>query len=219
MARYEVPPTKTNLLRLKQELVLAQEGFELLDQKRNILIVELMGIIDRAKRLETELDDYLKKAFQSLQMAVRNHGRKNLNLLAGTIKIEHNISISQRKVMGVPLAIVNVTYKENPPYFSFVDTNFWVDEAIFNFKETLKIIGELAQTRISLIRLAREVSRTIRKVNALEKIAIPDYKETVQYIQQRLDEAEREQFYLMKMIKKRLEQKNISDSRLQTGCL
>ena len=57
------------------------------------------------------------------------------------------------------------------------------------------------------MRLAREVRKTIRKVNALEKIAIPDLDETVTYVQNRLEESERDMLILMKMVKKRLEMK------------
>ena len=53
------------------------------------------------------------------------------------------------------------------------------------------------------MRLAREVRRTIRKVNALEKIAIPELEETVTIIQERLEENERDMFVLMKMVKSR----------------
>jgi len=49
--------------------------------------------------------------------------------------------------------------------------------------------------------------KTIRKVNALEKIAIPDLQDTVSYIQSRLEENERDMFVLMKMVKERLEVK------------
>jgi len=65
----------------------------------------------------------------------------------------------------------------------------------------------LAELKISIIRLAGEVRKTIRKVNALEKIAIPDLKDTVKYIQNRLEENERDMFVLMKMVKSRLEKK------------
>jgi V/A-type H+-transporting ATPase subunit D len=44
-------------------------------------------------------------------------------------------------------------------------------------------------------------------VNALEKIAIPDLTETVDYIRNRLEENERDMFVLMKMVKDRLEKK------------
>ena len=55
--------------------------------------------------------------------------------------------------------------------------------------------------------LINEVKKTIRKVNALEKIAIPDLKDTVYYIQSRLEENERDMFVLMKMVKANLERK------------
>ncbi|HON88822.1 MAG TPA: V-type ATP synthase subunit D, partial [Spirochaetales bacterium] len=49
-----------------------------------------------------------------------------------------------------------------------------------------------------------EVKRTIRKVNALEKIAIPELQETIRHIQNRLEENERDMFILMKTVKNRM---------------
>jgi V/A-type H+-transporting ATPase subunit D len=51
------------------------------------------------------------------------------------------------------------------------------------------------------------VKKTIRKVNALSKIAIPDLRDTVRMIQDRLEENERGMFVLMKQVKSRLERK------------
>ena len=45
-------PTKGNLMRAKNSLVLARQGYGLMDKKRNILIRELMGLIDEAKGVE-----------------------------------------------------------------------------------------------------------------------------------------------------------------------
>ena len=84
--------------------------------------------------------------------------------------------------------------------------SFWVDEAIKNFMQVLKIMGRFAELKISVVRLAEEVKKTIRKVNALEKIAIPDLEETVQNIESRLEESEREMFNLMKMVKESIEE-------------
>ena len=44
----EAAPTKTNLLRLRHDLQFAKLGHELLDQKRNILVVELLTLVDQA---------------------------------------------------------------------------------------------------------------------------------------------------------------------------
>ncbi len=207
MARYEIAPTKTNLLKIKQELKFSEEGYELLDQKRSILIVELMGLIDSTKNLQDKVEKNLAEAFETLKMAISTIGRRELKLIANAINIKSNITLSSRKVMGVSLPVVNVKYEDFSPYYDVAGTSFWIDAASYEFKEILKLIGSLAESRISLMRLAFEVKKTIRKVNALEKIAIPDYRETIKFIEERLEEAERESFFLMKIIKKRLENK------------
>ena len=47
MAQLNYAPTKTNLLKLRSDLKFAQQGYELLDQKRNILIIELLALVDQ----------------------------------------------------------------------------------------------------------------------------------------------------------------------------
>lgn len=207
MARYEIAPTKTNFIRLKQELEFSLEGYELLDQKRNILIVELMGMIDTLKAMQKNADDYCAQAFASLGEALQSLGRKNVTFISRSMNIGTDIVISQRKVMGVPLPLIRVDLTETPLHYSLIDNNFWMDEAVKNFKQALKLLGSLAELRIALVRLALEVKKTIRKVNALEKIAIPDYRETIKYIEERLEEGERDSFFLLKLIKKRLERR------------
>ena len=83
-------------------------------------------------------------------------------------------------------------------------TSFWIDGSINEFKQALQLMGRLAELKISVIRLATEVRKTIRKVNALEKIAIPELRSNVLFIQNRLEENERDMFVLMKMVKNRL---------------
>ena len=70
MAQYNVPPTKTNLLRLKEELKFARLGYDLLDQKRNILIVELLNLVDQTVLFQEKVDDALKVAFDTLSKAI-----------------------------------------------------------------------------------------------------------------------------------------------------
>ena len=81
----------------------------------------------------------------------------------------------------------------------------WTDEAVVRFKNAIDAIGKLAESRISLIRLAREIQKTVRRVNALEKVFIPDYEDTVKYIEDSLEEADREAFFALKLVKGRLE--------------
>ena len=132
-------------------------------------------------------------------------GKLKIHSLSAAVNIESSIKLSSRKVMGVGLPVVNTDFHEKAPYFSMTDTPFYIDEAVSRFKTAVESMGEFAEIKISIMRLAREVKKTIRKVNALEKIAIPDLEETVRHIANRLEEAERENLILMKTIKERLE--------------
>ena len=79
------------------------------------------------------------------------------------------------------------------------------DEVMVQFTNALDAIAHLAEVENAVFRLASEVRRTQRRVNALSKIFIPDYEETIDYIEDVLEERERESFVIMKMAKARLE--------------
>ena len=207
MARYKVIPTKTNLMRLRRDLSFAQEGYDLLEQKRQILVVELMGLMDKTADAQENVEKVLAEAFQSLQSAVLSMGRHALTDIAPAVNIDSNITIDMRRVMGVNLPRVNVEIKDVTPYFSLGETSFWVDETITRFKSILQDLAKLAELRISLVRLAEEVRKTMRRVNALDKIALPDYHESIKYIEDTLEESERGTFATLKIIKERLEKK------------
>lgn len=200
-------PTKTNLLKIKNELKFARLGYDLLDQKRNILVLELLNIVDMSVDIQDQVEKVLDRAYRTLEEAVLRMGKLKVAALAGAVNIESEIKITQRRIMGVRLPVVETSFKEHPPYYSPMGTSFWIDSSLKNFKEALAVMGRLAELKISITRLAQEVKKTIRKVNALEKIAIPDLDESFSYIQNRLEETERDMFVLMKMVKSRLENK------------
>jgi len=207
MARYEMAPTKTNLMKVKRDLGFAREGWELLDQKRKILIVELMGLIDRAVEAQEEVEAKLDEAFEALDQSILRMGRREVNMIALGMNIESDISFSEKRVMGVSLPRVKVRFDDRSPYFAAAESSIWIDESIKKFREVLRLLGTLAEARISLMRLSREVGKTIRRVNALEKIFIPDYDESLKYIEMALEESEREAFFVLKLVKDRLSRK------------
>jgi V/A-type H+-transporting ATPase subunit D len=202
-----VAPTKTNLLRTRQELEFARQGHELLDQKRNILVIELLNLVDQAVDFQERVVKALEEAYRTLEQAVLRMGKLRVSHLASAVNIRAEIELKTRRVMGVRLPVVQTSFVEHPPYYSPLGTSFWIDNSLEEFKEALQVMGRLAELKISIIRLAAEVRGTIRKVNALEKIAIPDLEQTVSFIQNRLEENERDMFVLMKLVKSRLEAK------------
>lgn len=206
----KIAPTKTNLLKLKQELKFAKLGHELLDQKRNILVIELLNLVDQAVDVQSKVEDSLAQAFRTFEESVLTSGKLKFVSLAGVVNMHTDIELNQRKVMGVGLPVVHTEFIEHPPYYSPGRTSFWTDLTVEHFKDALQIMGRLAELKVSIMRLAREVKKTIKKVNALEKIAIPDLEESLAFVENRLEENERDMFVLMKMVKERLEKKKES---------
>ena len=207
MAQLNYAPTKTSLLKLRNDLKFAQQGYELLDQKRNILIIELLALVDQAADFQARVENMLTKAYKAMEETVFDMGKLKVQYLTGAVHITTDITIRTRRVMGVSLPVIETKFKEHSPYYSPMGTSFWIDSSLYFFKEVLKLLGKLSELKISVLRLANEVKKTIRKVNALEKIAIPDLKETVHYIESRLEENERDMVILMKMVKGNLEKK------------
>ncbi len=202
--KINIAATKTNLLKSKKLLSLTREGHDLLDEKRRILINELTSIVHIVDKLQREVDTAMQSAYGLVDKTIVIMGKKRLEELSFSIDIKTSLSISERRVMGVSLPIISMSVKENPPYHSTYEVSFYVDEVIIRFKEVLKLITQLAEKKIALIRIAKEVQKTIRKVNALEKIYLPFYEDSVKYINDRLDEDSREAFSMLKLIKERI---------------
>ena len=200
-----IAPTRSNLLKLVDELKFATLGHELLDQKRSILVVELLTLVDQAVEYQGRVDKALAQASESMQHTVMEMGRLRVANLFGAVTTESSIELAQRKVMGVRLPKVETSFVDRGPYFSPEGTTLSVEDTLDGYREALRLMGRLAQLKVSIMRLAREVKKTIRKVNALEKIVIPELKETLAYTRGRIEEAERESFMLMKQVKERMD--------------
>jgi len=205
MARFEIAPTRTNLLKLKEDIKFAYEGYELLEQKREILIVELKRHTARAIQAQKTVDEELQKAYEALREARIRTGQIGVVSSASAVNVEARLTLKERRIMGVGVPSVKLTLEDKPPYYGPQASSVWTDEAVKRFKNALNAIAALAESRISVIRLAREIQKTIRRVNALEKIFIPDYEETIKYVEDALEESDREAFFILKLIKGRLE--------------
>ncbi len=200
-----IAPTRSNLMRIKDELEFSRLGYELLDQKRSILVSELLTLVDQAVDYQNRVEKALGEAQKALEDTIMHMGRLRLGNLAGAVGITSEIELGRRKVMGVQLPKVHTTFSGEGPFFSPEGTSMLSEVAIEKYRDALTLMGQMAELKVSIMRLSREVKKTIRKVNALEKLVIPDKEETMKYLEGRIEESERESFILLKSVKDRLE--------------
>ena len=82
-----------------------------------------------------------------------------------------------------------------------------LDEAVRKLSGILPDMLKLAETEKACQRLAAEIERTRRRVNALEHVVIPETREGIRYITMKLDENERSaQVRLLKVKDKMLKE-------------
>jgi len=203
MAREQIAPTKSNLFKVKERLNTALEGYDLLEQKREILVMELMQRVEQVKMLERELDKRVSTAYPSLKRMLIVVGRERADKISQNISYNYELTEKKVLVAGMKLPGLEIRLPGAELKFSLANSFAECDETVIEFLGLLKILTELAAVRTIAWRLAREVRKTQRRVNALEKMVIPAARETRAYIESALEEKERDAFFTSKLLKKK----------------
>ncbi len=197
----KVVPTKANLLRLKEERKVAATGYELLDRKRQVLVMELMKLIYHYRELSRKVAEKFHKIYGSYMETIATVGEEVM--MAETLSLSSQVEavISQRTAMGVPLYQVDFTRMTSGPVFP-ISISPSVDVLKKDIEDLMNLIPEWVSMKKSLLNLAAEIIKTQKRVNALEKIFLPEYEEAIKFVSESLEEFEREEFFRMKMLKR-----------------
>lgn len=196
-------PTKGNLMLAKNSLALANQGYDLMDKKRNILIRELMELTEKAQDIQKEIDATFRNAYAALQKANIEMGIMNVENISYTVPEETGIRIKYRSIMGTEIPLVEAPQKNTRPTYDFYHSTIALDEAVYNFSRVKELTIKLATIETSAYRLAASIIKTRKRANALQNITIPRYTALVKTIQTALEEKEREDFTRLKVIKSR----------------
>jgi V/A-type H+-transporting ATPase subunit D len=197
----QLAPTKANLIKSKSMLKFSRKGYDLLDKKRNVLIREMMGLVERANKIQARIQSNFEGAFEALKFANITLGFNAVEELAISVPDTEDFQVLYHSVMGVE--IPEVRYEERPLEltYGFYRTNAALDEAMEKFREVRFLTYELAEIENAVYKLAMEIKKTQKRANALEKIQIPKYVQIVKTIEETLEEKEREDFFRLKKIK------------------
>ena len=203
MPRINVPPTRSSLLRVKQDLRFAREGYEILDRKREQLTAELIPLAHDAETIQQEVWKLVAAAYSALRQARLTMGQERVEWAALAVHKTVDVRLKFRGVMGVSIPVVEA--RGGPPEmpYSLGETSATLDEANDAFRQVLGRLPQLAELVTSVWRLAGELRKTQRRVNALQYIFIPEYEETVTFIQSALEERERDEVFRLKLLKNR----------------
>ena len=195
----KVVPTKGNLIAMKKSLQLANLGYNLMDQKRNVLIKEMMTLLDDVKLIRDQITSSYQEAYDALQEANISMGL--ITDIVNSPPEDYGISIAYRSVMGVE--IPKIAYDKQPLKMTYdiERSNSKVDYAYNCFYNVKQLTVLLAEVENSVYRLANTIRKTQKRANALRNISIPRFESTIKVISEALEEKEREEFTRQKVIK------------------
>jgi V/A-type H+-transporting ATPase subunit D len=199
----KVTATRSNMTRIQSALKLARRGHDLLEQKRKILMSELMSRVKEAKEIQDSVRSIFEEAYFSLQMANISMGIKNVERIALFVPEEERFIVRLRSIMGIDIPEVDRIEPDVSPVYSMggmaADASSVLDNSYVNARRVVSMIARLAEIETSVYRLAVQIRKTLRRVNALEKVFIPRSEKQIKFIAAALDENEREDLTRIKL--------------------
>jgi V/A-type H+-transporting ATPase subunit D len=202
--------TRMELLARKAQIALASQGRDLLEQKRTALLKEFLRMADTAMERSDALQFAATNSRHALARAEAIAGTEAVRSAALASRAELPLQVTTTRVMGVKVPHIEqkrVSRSMLDRGFAITGTSITIDEAASAFENEVETIIELAEMELRLTRLATEIQRTSRRLNALDHVLIPRLKTECDLIQMTLDERERADHFRLKLVKRTLERK------------
>jgi V/A-type H+-transporting ATPase subunit D len=204
----DVKPTRKNLMAIEDRIDLSERGHNTLEKKRDGLIMEFMDILDQAQDVRSELDTRYDEAQRRINMARAMEGDVAVRGAAAALKEHPEITTQSKNIMGVVVpqiesSKVRKTLGERG--YGVLGTSARIDEVAEAYEELLEQIILAAEVETAMKELIDEIETTKRRVNALEFTLLPTLHDNKEYIEQKLEEQEREEIFRMKKIKDKKE--------------
>jgi V/A-type H+-transporting ATPase subunit D len=193
------------LLELRHLLEEARAGHAMLERKREVLLREVWDLLREIGHLERDVRERFAAAYRALDEARLAMGSDGVAWVSLAPAARVSCSVEMRGVMGVALPLVRLGLEPQPLAYSAFGTSALVDRARQRWLAAGELLGTWSETYGSVWRAAGELARTQRRVNALEKILIPEYEAAARVIESALEEQEREGFLRGKRVKERRE--------------
>jgi V/A-type H+-transporting ATPase subunit D len=205
----DIKPTRKNLMQIEDRIELSERGHDTLEQKRDGLIMEFMDILDQAQDVREDLEGDYETAQKKINMARAMEGDIAVRGAAAALEEHPEITVESRNIMGVVVPQIEsskVRKSLDERGYGILGTSARIDEAAEAYEELLESIVLAAEVETAMKKMLTEIETTKRRVNALEFKLLPELYDGKEYIEQKLEEQEREEIFRMKKVKAKKEE-------------
>jgi len=198
----KVRPTKIELVKLKRRLSLAERVQKIVKDRPSILTMEFLQAARETVEAKRKLIDAFSEAYKALSIATGYHGYIALEKELIATEADPTIVAGSRNIAGVRIPSLELIGNgKTMRGYNLLDTSSLLDHAAQLSEKCLKAIVELAELQRSLELLGMEINRTKRTTNALEYMIIPGLKATINYLNMKFEERDREEKARLKRVK------------------
>ena len=191
--------TRGVLLRMREQLEFVKRGKELLEMKRDQLASEINKLLGKLKERQ-EIDRNLMKAYEKLKNAYSTQGYSSIASQAAAVA---ELEIKSRPISIMGVIVPEITVDKKPTISNVPNLSSY--EVASQLNSLMDKLLEISLVEAQIEILARELMMTNRKVNALNKVLIPNIMELIRYIEGKLEEEMLEEFFRGKRLKKIME--------------
>jgi V/A-type H+-transporting ATPase subunit D len=196
--------TRTELLMLRKQIDQAREGRQLLSDKRSQLLDAFRDVAEEVLADSDALSHAAAESQRTLAMAEGFHGPEEVGSAALAAGGEINLVARPRAVMGVRYADIHYAVVERSRTrrgYSLSASSAHVDAVADSFESQLQLVVRMAAKELRLRRLAEELRKVSRRVNALEHVVIPQLERQQRRAMETLEEREREDLFRLVRVK------------------
>ena len=196
-------PTKNNLIKLRNTIKQHKNGQKLLEEKSLILKRKLEDYRQKQNEIRNHLTQAIEDAENTLKKAVVDVGFDELMDISNAIVYDNTINIKYLSLMGIEIPSLKTEKLETDLNYGLYHTTSNVDESILKFLKVKEEIIRLSEIDNIIIRLKKAIEKIERRSNALKEIIIPRDEQLASQISSTLEEAERDEFIRLKVVKNR----------------
>ena len=198
--RLKIPPTKSALLALRRQVNFLQQGYALLERKRELLTRLVSEQLRHYRTLRVEARRSLEEAYRWLGVTHMRMGSRQLHQAALGLGPALQVTILPRSSLGVEYPAVTAELLPLQPMgLMWTDASF--DETRRRLAQLAMVLANLGEAETALRRMLAEQRKTQKRVNALKYNVIPRYQATIRFIQNSLEEEERNTLFQIKVLR------------------
>ncbi len=208
-----IKTTRDELLRTRAELKIAQGGKEILEKKKEALLARFLQMVRQYKGKREALLADLKYLKDTLALTRARDGTVTVRSLALATSQDVELEISKDNVMGTKIFGMKHTALRRDMLsrgYNPASTSSRIEAVAATAELLLDKMLAIAHLEHNIKTVGKEMGALNRKINALEETIIPQLRRKLRYIQDALEQNEREEIFRLKMVKRIQERKAAS---------